>query len=98
MVQNAAVVAGVCRGVYFIFCAVDMPKDETRALEDRYAKAETPVVSNNSAHRATPDVPMLRDGKLTADDQLVVLHDSELTRASNASTPTRMAVIPARAA
>ena len=59
VVQNAADVEGVSRGVDFIFCAVDMPKDETRALEDRYAKAETPVVSNNSAHRATPDVPML---------------------------------------
>jgi aspartate-semialdehyde dehydrogenase len=58
-VANAARVEEVAGGVDFIFCAVDMPKDETRALEDRYAKAETPVVSNNSAHRATPDVPML---------------------------------------
>jgi aspartate-semialdehyde dehydrogenase len=58
-VKNAAQVGEVAEGVDFIFCAVDMPKDETRALEDRYAKAETPVVSNNSAHRATPDVPML---------------------------------------
>ena len=46
-------------GVDLIFCAVDMPKEETRALEERYAKAETPVVSTNSAHRMTPDVPML---------------------------------------
>jgi aspartate-semialdehyde dehydrogenase len=58
-VANAAQVEEVAEGVDFIFCAVDMPKDETRALEDRYARAETPVVSNNSAHRATPDVPML---------------------------------------
>ena len=43
----------------FVFCAVDMKKDEIRALEERYAKAEIPVVSNNSAHRATPDVPMV---------------------------------------
>lgn len=43
----------------FVFCAVNMPKDETRALEERYAKAEIPVVSNNSAHRWTPDVPMV---------------------------------------
>lgn len=45
--------------VDFVFCAVDMKKDEIRALEEAYAKAECPVVSNNSAHRATPDVPMI---------------------------------------
>ncbi len=42
----------------FVFCAVDMPKDQIRALEEAYAKAEIPVVSNNSANRFTPDVPM----------------------------------------
>ena len=51
-----------------VFCAVDMKKDEIRALEDAYAKAEIPVVSNNSAHRWTPDVPMvipeINDGHL----------------------------------
>ena len=45
--------------VDFVFCAVDMKKEEIRALEDAYAKAECPVVSNNSAHRHTPDVPMV---------------------------------------
>lgn len=45
--------------VDFVFCAVDMKKDEIRALEEKYAKAEIPVVSNNSAHRFTPDVPMV---------------------------------------
>jgi len=45
--------------VDFVFCAVDMKKDELRALEESYAKLECPVVSNNSAHRGTPDVPML---------------------------------------
>ena len=45
--------------VDFVLCAVDMPKDEIKALEERYAKTETPVVSNNSAHRWTPDVPMV---------------------------------------
>jgi aspartate-semialdehyde dehydrogenase len=59
VVKNAARVEEVAAGVDFIFCAVDMPKDETRRLEDAYAKAETPVVSNNSAHRLTPDVPMI---------------------------------------
>ncbi len=45
--------------VDFVFCAVDMKKDEIKALEEKYAKAECPVVSNNSAHRGTLDVPML---------------------------------------
>lgn len=45
--------------VDFIFCAVDMKKDEIKALEERYAKAECPVISNNSAHRGTADVPMI---------------------------------------
>ena len=43
----------------FVFCAVDMKKDETKALEEMYAKAELPVVSNNSANRWTKDVPMM---------------------------------------
>lgn len=45
--------------VDFVFCAVDMPKNEIKELEEKYAKAEIPVVSNNSAHRMTPDVPMV---------------------------------------
>ncbi len=45
--------------VDFVFCAVDMKKDEIRALEEAYAKAECPVISNNSAHRHTSDVPMI---------------------------------------
>ena len=43
----------------FVFCAINMKKDEIKALEERYAKAEIPVVSNNSANRWTPDVPMV---------------------------------------
>lgn len=49
----------IASAVDFVFCAVDMKKDEIRALEEAYAKAECPVVSNNSAHRFTPDVPMI---------------------------------------
>ena len=45
--------------VDFVFSAVDMKKDEIKALEEAYAKAECPVISNNSAHRWTPDVPMV---------------------------------------
>lgn len=49
----------IAKKVDFIFCAVDMPKDEIKALEEMYAKLECPVVSNNSAHRGTKDVPMI---------------------------------------
>ena len=49
----------IAKSVDFVFCAVDMKKDEILALEERYAKLECPVVSNNSANRWTPDVPML---------------------------------------
>ena len=49
----------IAKTVDFVFCAVDMKKDEILALEERYAKLECPVVSNNSANRWTPDVPML---------------------------------------
>ena len=45
--------------VDFVFCAVDMKKDDIKKLEESYAKAECPVISNNSAHRHTPDVPMI---------------------------------------
>lgn len=58
-VLEGSSVGEVAGRVDLIFCAVDMPKDETRALEEAYAKSETPVISNNSAHRHTPDVPML---------------------------------------
>ncbi|MBP8809968.1 MAG: aspartate-semialdehyde dehydrogenase [Kofleriaceae bacterium] len=59
IVADASEVAAVAAGVDFVFCAVDMPKDATARLEDDYARAETPVVSNNSAHRWTPDVPVI---------------------------------------
>lgn len=49
----------IASAVDFVFCAVNMKKDEIKALEERYAKAEIPVISNNSAHRFTPDVPMI---------------------------------------
>ena len=56
---DAANVEEVAAKVDFVFCAVNMKKDEIKALEEAYAKAECPVVSNNSAHRFTPDVPMV---------------------------------------
>ncbi|MEG1549860.1 MAG: aspartate-semialdehyde dehydrogenase [Ruthenibacterium sp.] len=59
IVMDAADVAAVAAKVDFVFCAVDMKKDEIKALEQAYAKAECPVVSNNSANRFTPDVPMV---------------------------------------
>ena len=48
-----------CRDIDVIFCAINYDKNETKALEEAYAKAEVPVISNNSAHRWTPDVPMV---------------------------------------
>lgn len=59
VVQDASKVEEVAAEVDFIFCAVEMSKDEVKALEEAYAKTGTPVVSNNSAHRRTPDVPMV---------------------------------------
>jgi len=58
-VLDASRVEDVASGVDLIFCAVDMKKDEIRALEEAYARTGTPVISNNSAHRWTPDVPMI---------------------------------------
>ncbi|MBS6955998.1 MAG: aspartate-semialdehyde dehydrogenase [Enterocloster asparagiformis] len=59
VVMNVNEVEKVSAGVDFVFSAVDMTKEEIRAIEEAYAKTETPVVSNNSAHRWTPDVPMV---------------------------------------
>lgn len=59
VVKNVNQVDEISQDVDFVFCAVDMPKDQIKEIEEKYAKAETPVVSNNSAHRLTPDVPMV---------------------------------------
>ncbi len=59
IVLNVNEVEKVAERVDFVFSAVDMSKDEIKAIEEAYAKTETPVVSNNSAHRWTPDVPMV---------------------------------------
>ncbi len=59
VVMNVNEVEKVASSVDFVFSAVDMSKDEIKAIEEAYAKTETPVVSNNSAHRWTPDVPMV---------------------------------------
>ncbi len=59
VVANVNEVEQVAASVDFVFSAVDMTKDEIKAIEEAYAKTETPVVSNNSAHRWTPDVPMV---------------------------------------
>ena len=59
VLDATADVCKIAKAVDFVFCAVDMKKDEIRALEEAYAKAECPVISNNSANRHTPDVPMI---------------------------------------
>ena len=71
VVEDASDVKKIADQVDFVFCAVDMPKAEIRALEEAYAKAECPVVSNNSAHRGTPDVPMIIP-ELNADHEQVI--------------------------
>jgi aspartate-semialdehyde dehydrogenase len=59
IVSDAADVTRMAAQVDFVFCAVDMDKAATAKLEEDYARGETPVISNNSAHRWTPDVPMM---------------------------------------
>lgn len=59
VMDAAADIDKITKLVDFVFCAVDMKKEEIKALEEEYAKHECPVVSNNSAHRFTPDVPMV---------------------------------------
>ncbi|MCX7658650.1 MAG: aspartate-semialdehyde dehydrogenase family protein, partial [Oscillospiraceae bacterium] len=59
MVKNVMDISKIADEVDMVFCAVDMKKDEIKALEEAYAKAECPVISNNSAHRGTQDVPMI---------------------------------------
>ena len=59
VVKDVSNINDVIADVDFVFSAVDMSKDEIRAIEEAYARTETPVVSNNSAHRWTPDVPMV---------------------------------------
>ena len=70
-VMDAADVKAVADKVDFVFCAVNMPKAEIKALEEAYAKAECPVISNNSANRHTPDVPMVIP-ELNADHLTVI--------------------------
>ena len=70
-VMDAADVKAVADKVDFVFCAVNMPKAEIKALEEAYAKAECPVISNNSANRHTPDVPMVIP-ELNADHLAVI--------------------------
>lgn len=62
----------IAASVDFVFCAVDMKKDEIRALEEAYAKLECPVISNNSAHRGTADVPMIIP-EINADHAKVII-------------------------
>ena len=59
LVKNVNQVDEICNKVDFVFCALDMQKEEIVALEEMYAKAETPVISNNSANRWAPDIPMV---------------------------------------
>jgi aspartate-semialdehyde dehydrogenase len=70
-VLDASNIDAVAQQVDFVFCAVDMDKAATAKLEEDYARAETPLVSNNSAHRWTPDVPMMVP-EINSDHQAVI--------------------------
>lgn len=59
IVKNVLEISKISDEVDMVFCAVDMKKDEIKELEEKYARAEIPVISNNSAHRWTDDVPMI---------------------------------------
>ncbi len=71
VVDDASHVAAIADGVDLVFCAVDLDKAAAAKLEEDYARAETPVISNNSAHRWTPDVPMMIP-ELNADHARVI--------------------------
>ncbi len=74
-VLNIDEVQMIAKNVDFVFCALNMPKDQIREIEERYARAEVPVVSNNSAHRWTPDVPMVVPE--INDTHFEVIHDQK---------------------
>ena len=77
IVKNINDIEENAKEVDFCFSAVDMTKEEIRAFEDAYAKTETPVVSNNSAHRWTPDVPMVVP-EINADHLEVIKYQKKL--------------------
>ncbi|HEU0029395.1 MAG TPA: aspartate-semialdehyde dehydrogenase [Kofleriaceae bacterium] len=77
VVADASDVARMANQVDFVFCAVDLPKEQTAKLEEDYARAETPLISNNSAHRWTPDVPMILP-EINADHAAII--DSQRKR------------------
>lgn len=87
VVKNVADVEDVVKDVDFVFSAVNMPKDEIRAIEEEYAKTETPVVSNNSAHRWTPDVPMVVP-EINPEHYEVIEHQRKRLAPSTASSPS----------
>lgn len=72
-VIDAADADTIAARAQFVFCAVNMPKDETRALEENLARHELPVISNNSANRWTPDVPMIMP-EINASHAEVIAH------------------------
>ncbi len=91
IVVNVNEVDAVSAQVDFCFSAVDMSKDEIRAIEEDYAKHETPVVSNNSAHRWTPDVPMVIPEINPEHYEIIKSRSSALARPAASSRSSRTA-------
>ena len=87
VVKNVADVEDVVKNVDFVFSAVNMPKAEIRTIEEEYAKTETPVVSNNSAHRWTPDVPMVVP-EINPEHYEVIEHSASVSAPRTASSPS----------
>ena len=90
VVMNVNEVEKVAKDVDFVFSAVDMTKEEIKKIEEDYAKTETPVVSNNSAHRWTPDVPMVVP-EINPEHMQVI--EFQRKRLGTASNPEHMQVI-----
>ena len=97
VVKSVQDVEDVASEVDFCFSAVDMSKEEIRAIEEAYAKTETPVVSNNSAHRWTPDVPMVIP-EINPEHTEVIKYQKERlgTKRGFSSSPMRSSYPPIR--
>ena len=88
-------IAGVTEDVDFVLSAVNMSKEEIRKIEEAYAKTETPVVSNNSAHRWTPDVPMIIP-EINPEHAAVIEYQRKRLGTRRLPLPIRQFPVPAR--
>ena len=95
VVKDVKDIEEISNSVDFVFSAVDMTKEEIKAIEDEYAKSETPVVSNNSAHRWTEDVPMVVP-EINIDHYQHLQHGRNLNHTKYALQHIRLFQVPER--